>query len=122
LAVESHVFVIHEKDNPYRSPESTCSKADVERQCLRSAGWYNMRRVVTLIIIFFATLVLAVVLTPTPDPFSCGIFHAAFLGVAIPCYFVGLHQGRTLVGTRANTGANNAAASPPNPAAGGGVD
>ena len=53
-----------------------------------------MRRTVTLIIIFFVTSVVAMMATPTGDPFTYIMIHALFLCVAIPCYFIGLHQGR----------------------------
>jgi hypothetical protein len=109
LADAASLLIMHDNANPYRSPESPCDRATIEHQGPVSTGWYNMRRAATLVIIFFATLVLAVAFTPTPDPFSCGIYHIAFLSVAIPCYFVGLRQARMFAGTRANTITNDAA-------------
>ncbi len=71
-----------------------------------------MRRAVTLIVIFFATYVVAMIATPTGDPYTCCMIYALFLCVAIPCYFIGLHHGRMPAGARDNTGAQQAANNP----------
>jgi len=54
-----------------------------------------MRRAVTLIIIFLASSVVALVLAPAGDPYTYCMNLALVLCMAIPCYLVGLYHGRT---------------------------
>jgi len=66
-----------------------------------------MRRAITLLVIFFVTSVVAIVATPSGDPYIYYITHALFLCVAIPSYFIGLHQGRMPAGTQDSAGIQN---------------
>jgi len=81
----------------------------VGHKVLSSHGRYNMRLAVTLAVIFFATSVVAMMATPTGDPYTYCMSHALFLCVAIPCYFIGLRHGRMPAETRDNTGTQNTA-------------
>ncbi len=68
-----------------------------------------MRRAVTLIIIFFASFVVTLVLTPTGDPYTCCLIQAVVLCFGISCYFVGLRHGRTPAGKPDNGGMQDTA-------------
>jgi Sec-independent protein secretion pathway component TatC len=59
-----------------------------------------MQRAVTLAIIVVASLVLALVITPSGDPISYFLHATLIVCVAIPCYVVGLRDGRTHAAAR----------------------
>ena len=64
-----------------------------------------MRRGVTLALIVFVSNVMAIVLAP-PDPITECMHTCGILCVAIPCYLVGLRQGRKLAETKGTAVAN----------------
>jgi hypothetical protein len=67
-----------------------------------------MRRVITIVLIFIASDVVALFISP-PDPWSHWLLMAAILLVAIPAYMVGLHESRTKVNTSSDVTMNDVA-------------